>query len=420
MTIFQKMLLTPIISLIILIGVTIDATNKQASIEDLKAYRSTYVPLLTIAKENIFLFKQMRNLYKDAITADEPEWLYQAKDAHQQILKNIDILQHHKNIVDNNRLIDIQAWLETYTYTVEEIVKQDLAQQADLHTHQESAQLIKHLHIQIDQGLKDMAEQTESRFYEEVEADYIAQEKVVVQGGGLAIGLLLLTIFSSLYLSISTRNSLIALTERIKALASGKPDFSKRVQRRSNDEIRYLVFWFNRLQDKLEASYKEIAHAAITDQLTKLNNRKRCDEYLAQTIKQAETGEITLAAVVADIDHFKAVNDNYGHLTGDKVLKQFADILRSQANEHAFLGRWGGEEFVLLLKNYRPEHAHQYCEQLRQSIAGASFKEAGMVTASFGMSVYQPGDSEESLMSKADHLLYQAKENGRNRVESDI
>lgn len=160
----------------------------------------------------------------------------------------------------------------------------------------------------------------------------------------------------------------------------------------------------------------ELEHQASHDVLTGLNNRRKFEELLHQELERTSRYQRPFAVIMFDIDHFKRINDRHGHDIGDAVLSELAAIIREQVRDSDVPARWGGEEFIVLLPETGTEGARQAAEGLRRRIAGTLFTGAGRVTISLGVTQYQPGDSLDSLVKRADEALYRAKEEGRNRV----
>ncbi len=157
---------------------------------------------------------------------------------------------------------------------------------------------------------------------------------------------------------------------------------------------------------------------AMSDPLTGLPNRAAFDECIVEQRGQAAADGRPLTLVICDLDHFKRVNDNYGHLAGDKVLRLVAKILRGGLRESDFIGRYGGEEFVMVLPHTSAVQAMEVMEKLRRVMEQSPFNFKGQpvqVTMSFGIAENQPGEEPEGLFSRADNALYRAKEMGRNR-----
>jgi diguanylate cyclase len=152
-----------------------------------------------------------------------------------------------------------------------------------------------------------------------------------------------------------------------------------------------------------------------TDDLTGLANRRALYATLEKTLKTSS--EAGLAIVLFDIDHFKRINDTFGHATGDEVLIAFAKILRQTTPPDAHSGRWGGEEFLIVLPNTNLESACVIAENLRATLERQVFS-VGQVTASFGVASSKGSGSLNELVKRADLGLYAAKSRGRNRVET--
>lgn len=164
---------------------------------------------------------------------------------------------------------------------------------------------------------------------------------------------------------------------------------------------------------------QRIAALATIDSLTELPNRRGFDILAEQAMQEAQRDSSPLCAVMLDLDHFKQVNDRHGHLTGDDVLRRFADRLRAKLRHSDILCRWGGEEFILLLKNTDLHTAHALAEKPRQHCADQRYPVGGetlQVTVSLGLSQYQAGESLHTLLGRTDRALYRAKQAGRNRV----
>ncbi|MBN2869881.1 MAG: diguanylate cyclase [Campylobacterales bacterium] len=157
---------------------------------------------------------------------------------------------------------------------------------------------------------------------------------------------------------------------------------------------------------------------ATQDMLTKLANRFQFDKVLEHSIHLAIRHGNPLSMLLIDIDHFKDVNDRYGHLVGDEVLKTLAKILTVSVRKSDVVARWGGEELVILLPDSELASAVKLAELLRQKIEKHEFPSVGRVTCSIGVVQWREGENTDTLFHRADEKLYVAKEGGRNRVVS--
>lgn len=181
-------------------------------------------------------------------------------------------------------------------------------------------------------------------------------------------------------------------------------------------ELRLLAVHYNRMLKRTRSHIRGLDKAVRTDSLTQLANRSQLDSELAVEIKRCERYGNTFGLIFLDIDHFKWINDTHGHLEGDRMLCALSDLLRERVREADTVGRWGGEEFLVICRDSKRTEALNLAEMLRESIAESALNEKVPFTASFGVTGFEPGDSAESLVGRSDRALYQAKMEGRNRV----
>jgi diguanylate cyclase (GGDEF)-like protein len=168
--------------------------------------------------------------------------------------------------------------------------------------------------------------------------------------------------------------------------------------------------------------HRIVERQALVDGLTGLANRRQCEETLADELARVERFGGPLAVVVADLDWFKDVNDRYGHPAGDAVLREFAVLLQETLRDVDLAGRWGGEEFFLVLPGTDLDGGAQVAERIRAALAGRIVLAADgtpiPVTASFGVAATPPATTAAELFAAADAAMYQAKRAGKNRVET--
>jgi diguanylate cyclase (GGDEF)-like protein len=164
---------------------------------------------------------------------------------------------------------------------------------------------------------------------------------------------------------------------------------------------------------------RRISALATTDVLTALPNRRGFDLLASQALHEAKRNNSPLNALLIDIDHFKNLNDTYGHLAGDEVLRGFARSLSNSVRQSDIICRWGGEEFIILFKDTDSSKAQQLAEKIRAQAELNHYPFAGVnlrATISLGLTELQPDDSLDNLIGRADRALYRAKESGRNRL----
>lgn len=176
----------------------------------------------------------------------------------------------------------------------------------------------------------------------------------------------------------------------------------------------YSNFRYQRLLIENEEKEKKLKELSIKDGLTGLYNHKHMYEQLSLAIKRYQRHRKPLSIIMIDLDNFKLINDKYGHVKGDEILRDISKILKKNSREEELVGRYGGEEFIILLPNVTKDEAVKAAERLRHDIEKSQCYGIHY-TASFGVYMYESG-SPEKFVSKADQLLYQAKKDGKNRV----
>jgi diguanylate cyclase (GGDEF)-like protein len=231
------------------------------------------------------------------------------------------------------------------------------------------------------------------------------------------------------FIPIIMQTALDATENKVEGLEAGADDYITKpidfaeLKARVNSMLR-----IKRLQDALEERERQLLeanerlrHMSQTDSLTGLDNRRYLEERIDEMFEHARRLNEPFACVMCDLDRFKSVNDSHGHQAGDAVLKQFARILRDEVREIDRVGRYGGEEFMLLLPGTVLDAAVTFAERVRKEVEGHTFTFDGTQicrTASFGVSAWphpRVGNCD-ALVRAADDALYVAKEMGRNRV----
>ncbi|MDQ7042851.1 MAG: diguanylate cyclase, partial [Sulfurimonas sp.] len=165
---------------------------------------------------------------------------------------------------------------------------------------------------------------------------------------------------------------------------------------------------------KMEEKMKKLA---TRDSLTGIYNRYKTNEEIDSEIRRMKRHPASFALLMLDIDHFKLVNDTYGHDVGDYVLKELCKVVLNNIRESDKFGRWGGEEFMLVLPQTNKEESIIIAKKLRQAIESHTFKDISKITISVGVTTFNTGDTKEKLLKRVDDALYKAKEDGRNRVQ---
>ena len=168
-------------------------------------------------------------------------------------------------------------------------------------------------------------------------------------------------------------------------------------------------------QKELLEDNSELTRMALTDNLTGLSNRTHMNQILHKEFSRFERHNQRFGIIMLDIDHFKAINDKYGHDAGDTVLKKLAATFASAIRSSDFIARWGGEEFLICCTTIEEEDLLPIAETIRQLVANTLFEHKGQITASLGCAAIVKGESIGDLIKRADLALYEAKNNGRNQ-----
>ncbi len=217
-------------------------------------------------------------------------------------------------------------------------------------------------------------------------------------------------VISGVSLTIGSRENAFGI---MSAFATNQREFT-------NDDVHFMQAMANVLAAAVQRkrTEEEIHALATTDSLTGLTNRRAFTAILEREIERARRYGSQLALIMYDIDHFKSVNDRFGHDVGDQVLQAVTELVKKNVRTVDVIARWGGEEFMALLPSADLAAARIVAEKLRAAIAGHRFETLGILTASFGVTVFKAEDDLNALSKRVDDALYQAKENGRNRVEA--
>lgn len=264
----------------------------------------------------------------------------------------------------------------------------------------------------------------------------ITQKEVFQKLNQLSITIIIISLIA-LILSIAAAVTIASKIERpiryllraTKVIQNGNYDYQIDADKisRAPIELRQLVNTFNLMSDKLKTNISLLEHSAWVDQLTEIHNRRYMMLEGNQQLQACIAAGQTCSVMMFDIDHFKKINDTYGHLVGDRVLAHVASILKQHAGADTIAARYGGEEFILLALRKNAQESASLAENLRLRVMEEPYSDEQVtvqITASIGVAEYSStlefGTMVlEDMVSRADHALYSAKSGGRNRVVLD-
>jgi diguanylate cyclase (GGDEF)-like protein len=417
LTIFQKMLIAPLAGVLLYSAYLFNIYDEQKiNRQSIEQIRSLQLPVMGLASENVRLFATVAAKFKDAVLANEQEWVSNTRKERDQIESNLVQLARYAPIVAPDELATVQGSFARYYDNAFALAQAMLRGDAGSEESNRLIENVERYHRLVAGAFKAMHAELYARFSQRIDEINERLQRQVIIAAALGIALIAVIAGLTFVISLSTRNALREVNAAFRNMAQEKPDFSRRLCRASNDELGELIGWFNLLADQLEANYKQIEQLSIVDKLTQLFNRAKIDELLHLEIGKARRQGSDLTIIIIDLDHFKEVNDTFGHLAGDTVLRELADLLPHSVRSTDHVGRWGGEEFIVLLPDTDLANGHQLAEKLRTNIASFDFSVVGHKTACFGVAGFRDGDDEDALIKRADDCLYAAKHQGRNRV----
>lgn len=232
---------------------------------------------------------------------------------------------------------------------------------------------------------------------------------------------------SHIYGSKSIEELSLKVNERLQDIGSLIKEYRSNEQKREQDYQTQLAQLSIKLSESehnveiIKNMFNTQKYRISHDSLTGLPNRESCDEYIIEALERWKATKAPLSVAVADIDHFKAINDTFGHLAGDKVLKKVATIFKSLIRKTGFIACFAGEKFVFIFENTNRQMAESKLEELRMAVDSCQFvykNKKVEVTVSFGLTEVNADDNIDSLFNRADNALYKAKDSGRNRIFS--
>lgn len=262
--------------------------------------------------------------------------------------------------------------------------------------------------------IDDFHQRLTARIREQVQQEQLRQEQLFMLLFVLSCLLIVISLLGYVYFKRAIVAPLTDIQKWIQQIDDGDYDIS--AAEKQDDEIGRLANAFIRMARKVSRTIAKLEQVSRTDPLTGTRNRIALDDELQKQKYNYERYGIPFSVIMLDMDHFKEVNDQYGHLAGDAVLKELTTLLCGNIRNSDVLGRWGGEEFLIVCPLTRFDDATILAESLRVQISEHEFSAIGYRTASFGVSEFGENNSIELMIDKADRALYRAKAHGRNQV----
>lgn len=253
----------------------------------------------------------------------------------------------------------------------------------------------------------------ELRTLNEVIVKKSAQERAYIFAIILSALLVAICICGYYYFNKDIVHPLNDMRGKIKQMQGGNYKFDDTGRA---DEIGLLMSAFVDMSNIISSTINKLEYTSRTDQLTKINNRIALNEILEKEKYKFDRYSTHCSLILVDADLFKEINDQYGHTTGDKVLVEMATVMQKSIRESDVIGRWGGEEFLIICPNTDIDNARVVAELVREKIEQFMFSSVGHRTASFGVSTFNEKQDLVAVIDAADKALYRAKEGGRNRV----
>lgn len=221
----------------------------------------------------------------------------------------------------------------------------------------------------------------------------------------IAIFLIVLSLLFSFFVSKMVKNSFSKYNDKINDKTTQLGELNQSLEQKVVERTAEL----NKIKDDFEK-------LATTDALTHINNRYSIMKILLSEISRSNRYKTSLSIIMYDIDFFKNVNDTYGHDVGDNVLATLSNVVKNNLRQVDIIGRYGGEEFLILLPNTMLTNAKEYAERLRKKVEEYSFETVGKVTISMGIVEIEPTENINEIFKRVDNLLYISKNNGRNKI----
>lgn len=421
LSLLKKFLLAPALGLVLVLPFYIFAFFSMQEIKNsVQEFNSELNPLQETAYNNILLLEKIANDINSAVTAKEIEWIDSAEVHAQKIRENLHTFSKSNYEKDaQDALMALNIYCTTLRNVSQKIIEND-----NCYTNiEDDTQTAIANYNTLDASLKNLKFKIKQEIATSVNSLYENTNFLLLHGNFIFLAWFVLSTLIVFVVYRDIRYKINTIVADSREIANGDVDFQKRLCIVSYDELGQIIKSINIFINKLHKSHEELSAAKkeldslyITDRLTGVYNRVKIDEIIDKELKRRERYDTLCSIILIDIDYFKLVNDTHGHLVGDLILKEFAAILKENIRDTDYVGRWGGEEFMIICPQTDQNGALSLAQYLRAKIEEFLFTTVGKKTASFGVATCTEKDDIQSLIDNADKALYKAKENGRNQV----
>jgi len=408
LSIFTKMVIPQMVALLIGLGyIAYTYKNITAISQEYNTVKEQLIPALEKSDNNILLLKQIANDFTFATLSSETDFLQSPREYNIQILHNLESIKEMTALDTSEILHTYQNYFSfTYTLTQKMIIEQS--------QYAEEMEKVLALYRKTEQEFALLNKKVKEKIT--YKTDFVSENFKIFHNHVLLFGLILyliITLITFLIYKGLQQNFLTLISDIANIRQSGV--IKEKLVEFSKNEFGLLAKELNAVFTDFNEAYQNLETIANRDKLTQLFNRV----YMDKKIQEFTESGRSFGMIIVDIDHFKKINDTYGHLGGDKVLQELAHIFQDTFPENAIISRWGGEEFLIVIPDCtNKEKLKAYAEKSRKALANHSFETIGKVTASFGCAIHEPTThSVKESLEKADHALYLAKDSGRNCVK---
>lgn len=420
LSLFKKFLLAPVLGLVLVVPIsfyllltTKDIQKKVHSIND------ESFPLYALTRDNVMLLEKISHEISSAVAAKESLWLEDAF-VHAQLMKKN--MREYRNTHFEKEAQELAENFEEYFEHVIELSENIIKSDGYYEGIEQDTRLSVEYYMKLDFLLKSLQEKIDAQIQGSIRSLDDNTSLLLLKGGLLFSFWFISTILMTFFVYRDVKKRIDTIVKASQDIAKKDANFSNRLELPMQDELGEVVYSLNTFISKLAQKHKDLRTTKekldslyVRDKLTGLYNRVKIDEVIAAEKNRFERYKTPFCLVLIDIDYFKKLNDSYGHLVGDKILQQFAQLLQKNTRKTDFAARWGGEEFLIVLPQTDEVAAFNLAEKLRKIIESEMFGEHTL-SASFGVACYEQKQSQDQILHNADKALYEAKKRGRNQV----